>query len=281
MRLRANGSTPTIGVGAYSEGLNDDLNKAIWSGLAETPSLSVNELVQQYARYHFGADAEDAMVEALFGLEQNWVGDIGTNAHVLSTLAALQQAEALATKSGEISKNWRLQMYLYRGYYDAFVQWRFRAEQACEERAYAALATARDPSVGSYAAIKSALQELGNSTSATNGTVAGKWRDRLTSLWTMINKTVGVEVVQSQETDLNIGSIDRDLNDRGFLRALLANISSSKKSENESTRLAHIDALLRWTDPGPGGYYLNITVLLRFTLETLFSKPYLLYAFYH
>lgn len=90
---RSNGSTPTVGVGAYSEGLNDDLNKAIWSGLALSPDLSVAELVAQYARYHFGAEAEAGMVAALFGLEQNWLGDIQTNSHVLTTLASLQAIE--------------------------------------------------------------------------------------------------------------------------------------------------------------------------------------------
>ena len=44
VRLRGNGSTPTVGVGAYSEGLGDDLNKAIWSAIAEDPSLTADEV---------------------------------------------------------------------------------------------------------------------------------------------------------------------------------------------------------------------------------------------
>ena len=31
----------------------------------------------RYARYHFTAAAAPAMQDALFGLEQNWLGDIG------------------------------------------------------------------------------------------------------------------------------------------------------------------------------------------------------------
>jgi len=45
-----------VGAGCYSEGLGDDLNKALWSALAQDARLSVNDVVQQYARYFFGAD---------------------------------------------------------------------------------------------------------------------------------------------------------------------------------------------------------------------------------
>ena len=55
VRLNANGSSPTVGVGAYSEGVSDDLNKHVWSVLATEPHTSVEEAVRQYARYYFGS----------------------------------------------------------------------------------------------------------------------------------------------------------------------------------------------------------------------------------
>ena len=99
----------------YSEGVADDLNKAIWSGIAADPRQSAAGVVAQYAQYHFHTAAAPTMQSALLGLEQNWVGDISTNRHIESTLLSLQAAERL-TPPDELLTNWRLQMYLYRGY---------------------------------------------------------------------------------------------------------------------------------------------------------------------
>jgi len=60
IRLRANGSYPTAGYIAYSEGLNDDFNKCLWSALTMEPSLTAEDLARQYARTFFGAENEVA-----------------------------------------------------------------------------------------------------------------------------------------------------------------------------------------------------------------------------
>lgn len=44
LSLRGNGSTPTVGVGAYSEGLGDDLNKAIWSAKVSLFDITSTEI---------------------------------------------------------------------------------------------------------------------------------------------------------------------------------------------------------------------------------------------
>ena len=254
MRLRSNGSTPTVGVGAYSEGVNDDLNKVIWSGLAQSPGLGLRELVAQYARWHFGADAEDAMVSALFGLEQNWIGDIGLNEHVATTLYTLQSVEKAST-AAELASNWRLQMYLYRGYFDAIVQAEYRQQQANENLALEALATA--PSVGSAAAIAAATAALfqpglvdGGTSRTTSGSDPNiaQWRARLYQVRDMINASIGTEVLQGQDTSLNLDGIYHSLSDAVFLNASFANISSLS---SEREKLNRISALLGWTDPGP------------------------------
>ena len=45
-----------------------------------------------------------------------------------STLRSLQAAERLSGPQQRLT-NWRLQMYLYRGYYDAYVQVRERERE--------------------------------------------------------------------------------------------------------------------------------------------------------
>ena len=52
VRLRADAAhggaaPPTVGVGAYSEGVNDDLNKAVWSMLALDPGRTLAEIVDE------------------------------------------------------------------------------------------------------------------------------------------------------------------------------------------------------------------------------------------
>ena len=66
---------PCAPVRRHGAGINDDLNKAVWAALNLEPELSVEEIVGQYARLHFGAEHEAAMTQVLLGLEENWGGD--------------------------------------------------------------------------------------------------------------------------------------------------------------------------------------------------------------
>lgn len=61
-------------VNRYSEGLNDDLNKCVWSGLGEDSRATVDDIVAQYARFFFGAEHEHLAVIGLMGLESAWRG---------------------------------------------------------------------------------------------------------------------------------------------------------------------------------------------------------------
>lgn len=49
------------------KGVGDDVNKVVWSLLAAEPALTVEEVVQQYARYHFGSEHEEQMTAVIFG----------------------------------------------------------------------------------------------------------------------------------------------------------------------------------------------------------------------
>jgi hypothetical protein len=228
----------------------------------------VHDVVGRYARYHFAPAAASAMQGALFGLEQNWLGDIGTNQRIASTLQLLQTAERL-TSPNERRSNWRLQMYLYRGYYDAYVQARFLHEQQIEKRAIQALANAS--ATGTTQAINLALSELccvqlvpGCSNRSDSPIPRCDLpppqrglRTRVLELHAMINASVGVTVVQRQTKDLNLASIDTPLNDAAYLAltvAIIANLPS------EAQRQDHITALLNQrTDPaGDGGVYMNM-----------------------
>ena len=255
VRLRGNGSTPTIGVGAYSEGANDDLNKAVWSGIAANPNTTIEDLVAQYARYHFGAELEESMTALLFGLEQNWVGgDIATNTHILSTISLATSVLQQANSTGSLQTNWRMQMYLYRAYYDAYVQARFQSQTQCVQQAKEILAQMSQS--GSRAAIdraRKALLSVGGAQGDSDEPAALK--QTCLSLFDAMNKSVGVEVIQGQVTSMNIDKIDETTSDVGFM---LAELERFEQMGTEAERVHAIHVLLTWEDPGVGGFYDNL-----------------------
>ena len=157
----------------FSEGLNDDYNKALWSALTLEPGpyqrnhgsaacclpqpqslsclcqlaslicccdraatgLSVQNLTRQYARTFFGAENEEQATRGLLGLEQNWIGEAANNGAVATTLEAWRVVKLDAP-------SWRRDMYEFRATVDAYVQARETYELAGEAEARQALANA-------------------------------------------------------------------------------------------------------------------------------------------
>lgn len=187
--LRSNGSSPTIGVGAYSEGLNDDLNKAVWSAMAEDGRVTVNEVLSQYSRYFFGSEYESLGVSGLLALERAWFkAPNKTTAH-----ATLQTWKSIAKVSEVEPLSWRLLMYLHRATYDALIAEKYEVEKARLESALLSLHAA--PSVGSIAACENAAATLEQNTTSVQ---IVDLRNQLNQLVNQINKSVGLDVMQSQ-----------------------------------------------------------------------------------
>ena len=103
----------------------------------------MHDIVLQYARFFFGSSNAEVWAEALEGLELNWRGPPGRdNVLISKTLATLQTlVESPCAKPAQhhdatahaIDGDWRSQMYLKRGYYDAYVQKRFVWEVELQE----------------------------------------------------------------------------------------------------------------------------------------------------
>ena len=108
------------GLLTYSEGCNDDVNKAVWSALGWNPEANVTEVLRDYGRYFIGPDMADAFAQGLLALERNWRGPLLTNTAVDVTLAQFQEMERRASPQQKL--NWRFQQALYRAYYDAYLR---------------------------------------------------------------------------------------------------------------------------------------------------------------
>ena len=108
-----------VGSVSYSEGINDDFNKMIWSCMDWYGEVDLRECALDYARLFFpGGDAE-TLADALFGLEENWESAPEESVSVEPTLRGwLKAGEADPALYG----NWRYLMHLFRAECDAIVR---------------------------------------------------------------------------------------------------------------------------------------------------------------
>lgn len=243
----------------YSEGCNDDVNKIIWSGLGWDPDRKVEEILQEYSRYFIGESHSDDFTQGLLALERNWQGPLATNESVYRTLEVFQKLEKTATPQERL--NWRFQQALYRAYYDAYDRSRLIYETDLEKKAEEKLRAARQ--MGSLVTMDQAEAIL---KSADREWVSAGWRARVfelaEALFQSIRMQLSVERYQaiSVGRGANLDTIDVPLNNRVWL---LNRFSQLRALVGESERLAGIEAILGWTDPGPGGFYDDLGNALR------------------
>ncbi len=245
--------TSTVGFITYSEGNNDDVNKIVWSGLGWDPDAKVEDIVRQYSRYFIGDPLADRYAQGLLALEQNWRGPLLTNTAVDETLAHFQAMERDATPQQLL--NWRFQQGLYRAYYDAYVRARLIDETKQEARAMAALRTARKD--GALAAMTEAEHALAPQPQPLDSP-ADSWRLRVYALAEALFQSARVQSSVARyraigiERGATLDTVERPLNNRLWLAAQFQRI---RALPDEAARLAAIDRLTSWTDPGPGGFY--------------------------
>src|SRR6185369_8018928 len=123
----------TVGFISYSEGCNDDVNKAVWSALSWNPDTEVTDVLREFSRYFIGEIYTESFAQGLLALERNWRGPLIANDGVNTTLHQFQQLEREAAP--QVKTNWRFQQALFRAYYDAYTRNRLIYETALEDRA--------------------------------------------------------------------------------------------------------------------------------------------------
>jgi hypothetical protein len=241
----------TIGFISYSEGCNDDVNKMLWSALGWNPDADVAAIVRDYARYFIGARHAAVFAEGLLALERNWRGPLADNAGVVTTLQEFQTLAREATPN-ELA-NWRFQQAQYRAHYDAYVRERLLSETELERRAVATLA--RAASLGSLSAMAEAELTLAQADTAhAASAVRARAFELAEALFQSVRMQLSVPRYQAVEMSrgANLDAIDLPLNNR---RWLVAQFAAIRRLTDESERLSAIDAIVNWSNPGPGGFY--------------------------
>ena len=238
---------------SYSEGINDDVNKFVWSDQDWNPDTPVIETLRDYGRLFVHPDISENIARGLLALERNWEGPLLSNRSVEMTLLQWQELEKNVLP--EIRENYRFQMCLLRAYYDAYIRERLIHETALEREAKESLRKASN--TGSENAMNKAesilKQKLDNP-------VAQDYKDQCWKIADFLFEKIGSQLsVKKHWAKDGRGNfmdyIDVPLNDAVWLFSQFRKI---RNMSDENKRLSAIDQLLNRTNPGPGGFYHNL-----------------------
>ena len=241
----------TCGSLCYSEGINDDVNKFVWSDQEWDPSTPVLETLRDYCRLFISPDLSEEIANGFLALERNWAGPLAVNHQVDVTLAQWLQIEAKAAP--EIKEQYRFQMGLLRACYDAYVKRRLIRETELEAQATEVLKT-KSPH-GTFAAMAKAEAIL---RSAQTERVGTDLKQRCEALSDSLFKAIGSQTsvarhgAQNRTRGAFMDGIDEPLNNAAWLGAQLRRV---RDLTDETARLAAIQQILSRTNPGPGGFY--------------------------
>ncbi|MBI4558322.1 MAG: hypothetical protein HY706_12140 [Candidatus Hydrogenedentes bacterium] len=240
----------SVGFGTYSDGINDDVNKMLWSALGWDSKAGVESILRDFGRYFVGEDEGQAVADGLFALEKNWVGPVRDNQGIESAFAQWQALEKQAPSAAE--SNWRFQLMLLRAYYDLYVQRRLRQDEAAETKALSALRRARETGVPE--AIQAAREQLSQELDEPTRVL----RQHLEELGAALNKSIGMQLdvkrykAKNPERGAVLEFLDRPLNDKSWFEAQFKEILAMPGGPAQVKR---VDAILDWENPGPGGFY--------------------------
>jgi hypothetical protein len=242
----------TCGSLTYSEGINDDVNKFVWSDQDWDPSTPVVDTLRDYCRLFISPDSSDDVAQGFLALEKNWEGPLAVNRQVDVTLDEWRQLEKCA--SPRMRDCYRFQMGLLRAYYDAYVKRRLIRETELEAQALDLLRTV--PAGKSVLAAVDAAEAC--LLRAQTKPVAADYRQRCEALADSLFEKIGSQTsvkkygAQHRTRGAFMDGIDEPLNNIAWLRSqfrLLRDLS------DEAARLEAVDRIINRTNPGPGGFY--------------------------
>ncbi|TCS17514.1 hypothetical protein [Caulobacter sp. BK020] len=230
------------GAVTYSEGVNDDVNMALWFQLGWSPQVAPREVLEDYARVFLGVrlgdQSSNRFADGVMALERNWSGKAADNAGIDATLALFDGLERSASPIQRA--NWRFESALYRAVYDAWVRARSRAEAARQAAAMTVLAQA--PTIGADAAMAQAEHALAEPDTAEALALRGRLFDLAGRLYVHAGLQLSVQRYGASaiERGANLDRVDASLNDRVWLTRQFADIRALPDEAQRRARLAEI-----------------------------------------
>ncbi len=236
----------------YSEGVNDDVNKIVFTQLGWSASTPVNTILAEYARWFLQRQgAQNRLtVQAIHGLEADWTGPIETNSSIAPTHKLLEELNQESVP-GQVSGNGRWESLLYRATYDDYVRRKLARERQAEAAAMTALAKPEP----SQARVEFALTKLSRNAPRTT---EKQEHDQLFRLADQLFHDWGLQMsvplyhAENWERGANLDRVDTPLSDAAWLQH---GMDEALKQRAEPERQAALDALLHWQHPVAGSLY--------------------------
>ncbi|TVY11167.1 glycoside hydrolase family 20 zincin-like fold domain-containing protein [Paenibacillus cremeus] len=246
-----------VGSLSYSEGINDDVNKFVWSGQDWNPETPVLDTLKEFARLFIGPQFEAGVSQGLLALERNFDGPIATSHQIPVTLQQWKAMEAIADE--KVQNNYRFEQGLLRAYYDAYIQRRWIHEAELESKARDILAQA--PSLGTLQAMELAEEMLDKKETEP---VCAEYKLKCDDLADRLFEHIGAQLTVERHKAIGVirgafmDGIDLPLNDMAFLKDAFAII---RQLPTEQERLNALnDKIIHRTNPGIGGIYDNFAL---------------------
>jgi hypothetical protein len=231
----------TIGDVAYSEGHHDHLNTWIYQRLFWDPHQSVEDVVLEYARTHFGPEAAPAMAEAIFQLEENLQTPISDNYGIERMIELVEQA-GHAMPPERMARDYLWRMYAQRVYLDKHIQLDVRRQRAYYDDTVARLG--RDLKREKVSALVDDAASLQLPAPSSEMAVL---KERATKLSDESDRIFGMK-------DDGLFNLDHDYFGFGWLKR---GLERAARIEDGEARLAAIRRIVHYEDPGEGGFYDN------------------------
>jgi hypothetical protein len=238
----------SAGILLRSQGVNDEVNRAVWTALSWDPEAKLRDIIEDYASCHLGPDISAAVVDAVLALERNWRGPLTTNGGVEATLRLWRELDA---DHPELQGSWRWQLLLLRAYSDAYTRDRLIYEEKLEARSYAALTDVLE--IGANASAARAEREL---LRAIEEPVRPELSQRIHELTYELIRSIGYGAVSLDDAPESVlDPLNVPLNNRLWL---VPKLESLRDLASDSVAQAEIQQMIHWEVPVRGSYYDDI-----------------------
>lgn len=241
----------TTGFVTYSEGVNDDVNKFIWSALGWNPEIDVKQILREYARFFIGEKWAKDISDGLLALEKNWQGTLRGNPQIKKTFLHWQKLEKKVPT--DVLKNWRFQQALFRAYCDAYIQNRLKFERDLEKEAFSKLEKAL--ATGDLEWIKNVLKILSKADLEDPAKdLCQKIENLADSLFHNIGMQLSVKkhYAFGKERGAVLDTLRTPLNNRGWLEKELKPLLEEKDFR---VRREKLEKILFWKNPSSAIFY--------------------------
>ncbi len=235
-----------VGSVSYSEGVNDDFNKMLWSALDFDPRQDIRTITEDYVRlFFYGADT-DALTDAILGLEKNWEGAPDSNPQIAYTYSLLTAA---AEKYPFLKSNYRYNMLLLRAECDKLVRLKMLCGNASVKKAEKLIRAGR---------LSEARKTLENGVSD-EAAALRKDIDRLAkTLFEQIGMQLGTKdyYADGWERGAILDTVDLPVTDREWLLGRFAKAEKMSEEDAKAYMLRSVDR----NRVGSGEYYFSLAL---------------------